>query len=189
MSWKGIFHHKQKMTAFGNLDELHCFYKYDCFARNGNAVPHLSCPVVNVVVWGSPFFKDCQQCSGAIKNYDLKSGFLIKKYVFFDKLLIFKVSQPRRHLNFSLFSAAIFWDGHDFMRDRGLVIKMSVEYIALRQLNYQIIGNPSSFFVPYSSVDLINSAKRKSKRWSLWKVSQSFLIRPIKRYEGDFRLE
>ena len=65
---------------------------------------------------------------------------------------------------------------------------MSVEYIALRQLNYQIIGNPSSFFGSYSFVDLTYSAQQKSKRWSLWKVSQSFLIRPMKRYSGDFRL-
>ena len=59
---------------------------------------------------------------------------------------------------------------------------------ALRQINYQIIGNPSSFFGSYSFVDLTYSAQQKSKRWSLWKVSQSFLIRPIKRYRGDFRL-
>ena len=71
-------HYKHKVTAFSNLDKLHCFCKYDCFARHENAVPHLSCPVVSVVMWGSPFFKDCQQCAGAIKSYDLKSGFLIK---------------------------------------------------------------------------------------------------------------
>ena len=85
-------------------------------------------------------FKDCQQAARAIKNYDLKSGYFIKNMV-----SLKNSSVSRYHSHEDIFSAAIFWDGLDFMRERGLVIKMSVKGIALRQLNYQILGGSNIF--------------------------------------------
>ena len=131
-------HHKQKVTTFGNFDKLHRFCKW-LFCKKWECCLVLILSGCECCDLRISIFKDCQQAARAIKNYDLKfklkSGYFIKNMV-----SLINSSFSRYHSHEDIFSAAIFWDGLDFMRERGLVIKMSVKYIALRQLNYQIIG-------------------------------------------------
>ena len=71
-------HHKQKVTTFGNFDNCFCKWLF-CKKWECCLVLILSgCECCDLRI---SIFKDCQQAARAIKNYDSKSGYLIKNMV------------------------------------------------------------------------------------------------------------